>query len=251
MDVRDPSAYGQPSGGTRYREVLSKRASGELPEMESSKAVAKAISGKLVSGDSILDVGCGVGHYLVSLDRQITAPFSYTGVDASQESIEAAKKVFAHRSEVSFERGDIFALPYEDNSFDLVMANNVLLHLPQIETPLRELLRVAKRHVWFRTLIGDRSFRIKDIHDPEDYDQLGGPSNFAYYNIYSSRYVGEVLARSGASDFRIWADTDFDPERISNAASEHGRASDATRIMDGKQVNGYIILPWSIAEADL
>src|SRR5689334_220306 len=62
-----------------YGEVLYKRAIGEFPEMESSKALAKTVKGIFHPGESLLDVGCGAGHYLRSLRREIGPDILYTG----------------------------------------------------------------------------------------------------------------------------------------------------------------------------
>lgn len=69
--------------GERYGEVLYRRAIGEFPEMESSKAVAACVENIAKPIDRILDVGCGAGHYLRSLDRVLPFEFHYMGVDAT------------------------------------------------------------------------------------------------------------------------------------------------------------------------
>jgi hypothetical protein len=46
-------------GDKRYADILYRRARCELPEMESSKAVARRIKAIWTSRDTILDVGCG------------------------------------------------------------------------------------------------------------------------------------------------------------------------------------------------
>lgn len=48
---------------TSYGDILFKRATGELPEMESSKSLVKIMGDVFRPGVSILDVGCGAGHY--------------------------------------------------------------------------------------------------------------------------------------------------------------------------------------------
>ena len=76
-----------------YGEVLYKRAVGELPEMESSKKIACVLKKYITKNESVLDVGCGVGHYLKSLRREIGNTFSYLGVDATRHYIDQAKKL--------------------------------------------------------------------------------------------------------------------------------------------------------------
>ena len=126
--------------------------------MECSKAAAMLIQSWIRSGDSLLDVGCGAGHYLRSLLRTIPTPFEYTGIDATGGYIELAKKAWKHVPLARFLQGDIFALPVEERSFDLVMSANVFLHLPSIAIPLDQLIRAARRNVLIRMMVGDQEF---------------------------------------------------------------------------------------------
>jgi ubiquinone/menaquinone biosynthesis C-methylase UbiE len=237
-----------------YGEVLYKRAVGELPEMESSKRVAKEVKKFAVPGLTILDVGCGAGHYLRSLRRELGESFSYTGCDATEHYIALAKQAFARDKNASFKVSDIFALNFEDNSFDLVICNNLLLHLPSIERPLQELTRVARKRAIVRTLCGDRSFRIQDVKpqaDGREFGADGEPAEFHYYNIYSRDYIKSVLsADSKVRSWEVAEDKDFDKARIEASAEEHAQY-DASRILGDYQVNGYILQPWAIITISL
>lgn len=228
-----------------YAQVLYKRAIGELPEMESSKATAKILSIWVKDGDSILDVGCGVGHYLRSLKNRLTCNFFYTGVDNSPLYIELAEKAYPGRDRVNFHKGDIYQLPFSQKSFDIVMANNVFLHLRSIEQPLRELHRVARKYVLIRTLVGDRSFRIQEVRALDDeFNEDGSPKSFNYFNIYSKTYIERLL--SNMPDVNRWEivpDNDFDPKLISANAEQSG-LHNVTRMIGDWRINGYILQPW-------
>jgi len=75
-----------------------------------------------VVGNSVLDVGCGVGHLYGCLNTQIT---SYKGVDSSKEMIRIAKK---HFPSTNFEVGDAYDLSNEA-SFDTVGSMSLLIHI--------------------------------------------------------------------------------------------------------------------------
>lgn len=237
-----------------YGELLYKRATGELPEMESSKKIARVIKELDLPNIRILDVGCGAGHYLRSLRRELGDAFEYVGCDATAQYIERAKKAFASDAKASFQQADIFNLDFADNSFDLVICNNVLLHLPSVAKPISELIRVAKSKVIIRMLCGDRSFRVMNVIDQPDGKEFsadGEPTEFYFYNIYSSAYIGHLLKNTAkVSKWQIDADTDFDKKRIEASAAEH-KNIDATYILGDYQVNGYILQPWSIVKIDL
>ena len=240
---------------TGYGEVLYKRAIGELPEMESSKSVASVLKRHIRQGDSLLDVGCGAGHYLRSLKAQINYKFYYTGVDTTKNYLDFAIRAFANDKNANFKLSDIYHLDFNDDSFDIVMCNNLLLHLPSIKQPLFELIRVAKRKVLIRSLFGDRSFRVQEVRrqdNREEFDQNGEPLSFGFYNIYGRSYIEDLLSSNGAvKSWELTFDDRFSEQNILSSVKEHVSSFNATTIIGGYQVNGYILLPWSILEITL
>lgn len=237
-----------------YAQVFYKRAIGELPEMESSKAAAKILAGWTRDGTTILDAGCGAGHYLRSFKNGIPTRFNYTGVDLTPLYIDLAKKAFPEQLDVHFEIADVFDLPFADQQFDMVHSSNVFLHLPSIRRPLQELCRVARKHVLIRTLVGTRSFRIQDVYNNGggEFDSEDKPYHFHYFNIYSQAYVESLLRKiPGVEGWNITPDTDFDPARITAAVSEQPDAEDITKMLGGWQVNTYILQPWAFIKVTL
>lgn len=237
----------------KYGELFYNRAIGKLSEMQSSQAAARHVAKLTKENDMILDVGCGAGHYLVSLDKLLKTPFSYYGIDATKYYIELASKAFTQyanenplRQSFQFEVGDIFDLDLADGFADIVMCNNVLLHLPSIEKPIRELWRVTKRFLVLRALIGKTSFRIKQVNPPEEYAEDGEPLNFHFFNIYSQEYILSLINKlDGVESYELIEDKDYNPSNIGSSNYEEEREPhDLTSIVDGMQVNNYIIQPW-------
>jgi SAM-dependent methyltransferase len=91
-----------------YGNLFIKRATGQLPEMESSKALAKIVAKYIKNNDNILDAGCGAGHYLRSLDKLIKKNFIYTGLDATAKHIDIAKKIFLNKKGVRARKQSIY-----------------------------------------------------------------------------------------------------------------------------------------------
>jgi ubiquinone/menaquinone biosynthesis C-methylase UbiE len=97
----------------------------------------------LTPGASVLDVGCGPGTITVDIARRV-APGRVVGIDASAEVIEQARHDAAGLENVEFLTGDVYALDFPDDSFDVVHAHQVLQHLPEPVAALREMRRVRK-----------------------------------------------------------------------------------------------------------
>ncbi|PJI93241.1 class I SAM-dependent methyltransferase [Luteimicrobium subarcticum] len=100
---------------------------------------------RLVRGQSLLDVGCGPATLTVDLAR-IVAPGRVVGVDASTKVLEDARALGATSGieGLEFLQANAYELPFEDDSFDVVHAHQVLQHLSDPVAALREMRRVAK-----------------------------------------------------------------------------------------------------------
>jgi ubiquinone/menaquinone biosynthesis C-methylase UbiE len=76
-------------------------------------------------------------------------------MDLSAESIEKAKARTAHLSNITFEQGDIYNLPFEDESFDHVFVCFVLEHLKEPDSALAEVKRVLVKGGSITVVEGD------------------------------------------------------------------------------------------------
>mgnify|MGYP003466422549 CR=1 FL=1 len=96
----------------------------------------------LTEGASVLDIGCGPGTITAEFADRV-APGRVVGVDAAAAVIERAAAQF-DRPNLQFMVGDAYALPFDDDSFDVVHAHQVLQHVSDPVAVLREMRRVAK-----------------------------------------------------------------------------------------------------------
>lgn len=99
----------------------------------------------LRAGMSVLDVGCGPGTVTVDLAR-LVGPGKVIGVDAATPILESARELAASSGvdNVSFEYANAYKLPFEDNTFDVVHAHQLLQHLSDPIAAITEMRRVAK-----------------------------------------------------------------------------------------------------------
>lgn len=96
-------------------------------------------------GMRLLDVGCGPGSITLGLAEAV-APGEVVGVDLRPEPLQGARAEAARRgiSNVRFELGSAYELPFEDGSFDAAFAHVVLMHLRDPVAALAEMRRVLK-----------------------------------------------------------------------------------------------------------
>ena len=91
-------------------------------------------------GKQILELGCGIGG---------SAPFisncgGYIGTDLSNEAIKTAYQHFGSKPGFSFIVMDAQEVKFPDCTFDLVIAKEVVEHVPDIKLTLQEAFRVLK-----------------------------------------------------------------------------------------------------------
>ena len=99
---------------------------------------------RLAPGLRLLDVGCGPGTITLDLASSV-APGEVVGIDASADVIsEARRSAEAVGGPVRFEVGDVYELAFDDDTFDVVHAHQVLQHLADPVAALRELRRVLR-----------------------------------------------------------------------------------------------------------
>jgi ubiquinone/menaquinone biosynthesis C-methylase UbiE len=89
-------------------------------------------------GKKVLDAGCGVGYGTGAIARKAS---QVTGIDRSAEAISFAQTHYEVPNAV-FMTADLYELPFEDNSFDLVCSFQVIEHLKYPEKHLREVARI-------------------------------------------------------------------------------------------------------------
>lgn len=94
-------------------------------------------------GDRILDVGCGKAFLLYDF-TQVVPGVEVCGLDVSSYAIENAKE----EVRPFLQTGHANRLPFEDQSFDLVISINTLhnLYCYDLEKALREVQRVGKKN---------------------------------------------------------------------------------------------------------
>lgn len=93
---------------------------------------------------NVLDVGCGEGFVTAFLKERLPAA-ELVGVDLSDGALAYARQHFG--TQATFQKADIYQLPFPDRTFDTVVCSEVLEHLEDPDRAMQELKRVARRYV--------------------------------------------------------------------------------------------------------
>jgi 2-polyprenyl-3-methyl-5-hydroxy-6-metoxy-1,4-benzoquinol methylase len=127
-------------GGEEYAEPVVPD-----PALDRKFAVLVAEIRALLPADSYLDAGCGDGRFLAALADLGPVPARVVGVDIA-ESILATAKLATARAGIQAElvRGNLERLPLGDAEFELVVSIQVLEHLLDPASGVRELARVLR-----------------------------------------------------------------------------------------------------------
>jgi SAM-dependent methyltransferase len=115
--------------------------SSAIARMRFVKRVAAAMA---FSKAAVADLGCGSGAMLCEILRAKPGWTGY-GLDISGAAIGYARRLAAHKGiagRAAFQQGSITQLPFASSSIDLVVASEVIEHLPQPGAAFREIARV-------------------------------------------------------------------------------------------------------------
>lgn len=94
---------------------------------------------------NVCDAGCGCGVYSLKLAR---FGFAVSGFDIAEDAVRLTKKLLAENgySANDFKRANVLSTGYPSNSFDAVVARDVIDHMPikQGIDAVKELMRIAR-----------------------------------------------------------------------------------------------------------
>jgi SAM-dependent methyltransferase len=96
---------------------------------------------------TVLDVGCGVGHWGQRLMRHLSDTTTLYGVDAEEAWVKEAQtraESLGLSARANFEVGIVESLSWPDNSLDMVTCQTLLIHVPHLQDAIREMIRVLR-----------------------------------------------------------------------------------------------------------
>lgn len=109
------------------------------------------------SGDVVLDIATGTGDVVFAFAKK-RKDIQIVGIDISEAMLQIARQkaeyvpvldsktgTYSASTRVEFRQGDALALPFADQSFDIVTMSFGIRNLPDYDKGLKEMRRVAKK----------------------------------------------------------------------------------------------------------
>ena len=146
-------------------------------------------------GMKVLELGCGTGSLWMGRDELLAKFGKFVVTDFSEGMLATARANLGERENIEYKAADIQNLPFEDDSFDIVIANSMLYHVPDILKGISEVRRVLKSDgVFYTATFGENNF----AEQLAEWFKLGGESFNPNHNFTMQN--GEKLLKSAFAD---------------------------------------------------
>jgi ubiquinone/menaquinone biosynthesis C-methylase UbiE len=161
------------------------------PKLRATKALAK----ELPDESFVLDAGCGAGYVSVGLAPRL----NLIGVDIEKEAIQFCQK----NRKGKFLQANLSKLPFQDNTFELIIFTNTIEHLEYPEEVLKELRRVLKPGGKLLVSTENCSSLLWVILENTWYRFFGGPCKPFLKEVHPQRYTPKSLENQLEKFFKI------------------------------------------------
>lgn len=227
------------------REKTKLRVLKKLPTMECTKQLKKIIDKVYKPKMKILDFGCASGHYYLELNK-LNKNLNYTGYDATKNYINFAKKNFKNNPNVTFKVENLLSKNKKiKEKFDIVYCCNVLLHLPELKLPIKNLLSRTNKYCIIRTLV-DNHTHFSHYLEKEVFDKKGNPTYYTFQNTYSYEYVKKIINKNGNYSIKFLND-EFNSKLINSeyrSITKKTKNADSTKVSNDIQISGSKVFNW-------
>ena len=149
--------------------------SDNLPSLERYEHVFDFIVDRLKENARILDVGCALGGFLRYCETK--GYFNSFGIEPIEEYVKASRKKRVRH-------GNVYDIPFPDNSFDLVVLDQVLEHLVDPRLAMKEINRVLDKS-------GLVYIGVPDVDRYDDYYFYISREHIQHFNLITLKILAE------------------------------------------------------------
>lgn len=182
----------------------------------------------------LLDIGCGGGEWLNAARR---AGWKAQGLEVSAPVVE-----YLREQDFEIFHGFLQDAAYPDNHFDMVLAIEVLEHVPDAEAILRETARILRPGgvLWATTPHGN-GLSARVLH--EEWSVVAPPEHL---HLFSSKGMRRILRKSGFSHSRVQTQG-INPFELMHGIKHRFKPGknvadeDSNRVQSSYQLNEFMI----------
>lgn len=188
----------------------------KLGDYRSISTMLPSISSHLVRslniqpGESVLDIGCGNGNTTITAGRKGA---NVTGIDITPELLALAveEEKTAQVGDIVWKEGDAQHLPFEDESFDVVLSTFGHMFAPQPDLVAKEMVRVTKKDgrigfaTWPPELAIGSIFKVNSKYLLKNPDAPLSPILWGIPDIIEKRLMGisKIYFERGTTIFSV------------------------------------------------
>ncbi|XP_071785730.1 uncharacterized protein [Asterias amurensis] len=152
-----------------------------------------------VKGMKVLELGAGIGRFTGVLAEEAD---HVTAVDFMEKFIDKNKDIHGNKKNVEFIHGDVTALDFPPESFDVIFSNWLMMYLTD-----EEVIQLAAKTLSWLTKDGFLFFRESCFHQSGNKKRDFNPTvyrNPAYYNaVFQGTVTGEHNADNAGAGFEL------------------------------------------------
>ena len=163
---------------------------------------------RISEGQSVLDVAGGAGEPSLTIAERVGPTGSVMCTDAIAEMVEAARAEAATRglTNLQFRQCTAESLPFDDESFDVVVSRLGAMFFPDPLAACKEMLRVSKPGgtigfvVWHKSELNPFCHVVSDViarHVPADPPDPDAPDAFRFAELGK---LASILSQAGATE---------------------------------------------------
>lgn len=150
---------------------------------------------KIFDGCKVLELGCGNGIMWDEKYNELPANVKIILSDFSEGMCKIVREKHKEHKNIQVKQIDIQDIPYENNTFDIVIANHMLYHVPNVDKAIEEVYRVLKKDgIFYASTLGTNGFQKYLNQRFREFD-----SSMDYFNIenwsFTLKNGREVLSK--------------------------------------------------------
>ncbi|WP_233148080.1 class I SAM-dependent methyltransferase [Mycobacterium sp. IS-836] len=183
-------------------------------DMERFRALAARVRELLPQGGDMLEVAPGPGYFAVEMAKG--AAYRVTGLDISRTMVELARKNAAEAGvEVDFRHGNASAMPFPDESFDLLTCSAAFKNFSEPHHALQEMYRVLRPGGM--ALVVDLRKDVPMSEIKKHFDTVGLGTVERWMTLAAFRFMLLRRAYTRAQFERMLTDVAFREKEVRNA----------------------------------